>query len=946
MELLKENAVPIIVVSSSIILLITILINWLIKTDTALGRWLSISLRPPLRSDNLNETLKVNRLISNPLVLLIMIILVDLFFFALFTFGINILREIPNMVKGFMKESVPLEYYINTDQLFPKFNEYGVLSKASFIIFVIFMLISDIRIGYMMRLSYSEKALKKGNSGTQRWTTLKELTQQYKRVKMDPSTNGKTNYFKGRGGMPIARWRRNFYIDSQLTNNLFLGATRSGKGEMFVFPLIDILSRAEKQENRPSMIIFDPKLELYKSAYETLKKRGYEVRLLNLDNPLKSEGYNPLTIMTEFWKRGRIDEAKQLARSFSFGIFNSSNDSQEPIWKNTSTDLWTAMIVAHISDCLESDSILNYKRAERFATLRQAFLDLYGNDEVEKEEIEERRKAFAKVYLNLKEGEDFLDVDLCNQYSERGYGIPDYINYIPEYIEKEGIDGVPGERIEIKFNDIHPNEKNINCFSCLNFFKELVDTTSVTAGEEQVAGAKKAETALDDYFNARPKLDYAKSLYAEIKSAGDRTKGSVYINMQSALSIFTLDSIARLTAENDIDIASLGFDKEKPTAVFLGIPTEDESNHFLALTFVSQVFQYLWKLSKEGQNKLDREVQFILDEFGNMPVLSSFKGMVTNCLGAGIAFNIFVQSYNQLNSNYEMDVDTIKDNFANQFYIMAVGGESAREFSEQLGNKEVIELQRSGTLLSMKKSVMENPKERPLLYPQELQNFREGETALIRAAKRTDTAGAGIKSYPIIDEYQDSLYIWSYLKILFSKILLKRVIKREKMIDRDTKEKLTLFEEWRYWVSVEKRFHGTAFLYRYQYATKDFPNPTEINFNEVFNVKGRDTVDYLNLVLDVDEVKERLGIEVNRDSKKYEAPRIADLDDGTQSLYYNYCTENLGYDFHDKLGLSKTMRIDEVTEKITKYINELSSDEKQRLIKNDFIRNLNSILQR
>ena len=45
--------------------------------------------------------------------------------------------------------------------------------------------------------------------------------------------------------------------------------TRSGKGEMFVFPIIDILSRAEE---KASLVITDPKLELYKSSFQTLKK--------------------------------------------------------------------------------------------------------------------------------------------------------------------------------------------------------------------------------------------------------------------------------------------------------------------------------------------------------------------------------------------------------------------------------------------------------------------------------------------------------------------------------------------------------------------------------------------------------------------------------------------------------------------------------------------------
>ena len=66
-------------------------------------------------------------------------------------------------------------------------------------------------------------------------------------------------------------------------------------------------------------------------------------------------------------------------------------------------------------------------------------------------------------------------------------------------------------------------------------------------------------TALDEYFNARDKYDFAASLYSTSKLAGARTKGSIYTNMQSAVSVFSLKNIARMTSESDIDIADIGY---------------------------------------------------------------------------------------------------------------------------------------------------------------------------------------------------------------------------------------------------------------------------------------------------------------------------------------------------------------------------------------------------
>ena len=474
---------------------------------------------------------------------------------------------------------------------------------------------------------------------------------------------------------------------------------------------------------------------------------------------------------------------------------------------------------------------------------------------------------------NLPEGEDILSGD------EMNFAIP------PEY----------------EFEPIYPNRKNINCFSVINFFRELCDVNSESIGQDPEAGAKKAETALDDYFNNRPPLDFAAGLYASIKSAGDRTKGSIYVNMQSALTIFSMDSIARMTAESNIDFKEIGFG-EKPVAIFLGLPTEDKSNHFLALNFVTQVFQYLFKVAKAGNGKLDRNVRFILDEFGNMPVLDNFGGMVTNCLGVGFSFDIFIQSYNQLHTNYEMEMDTIKDNFANQFYIMALGNETANEFSEQLGNKTVIELQRTGTRFGRNKTFMESSKERPLLFPKELKEFRQGEYAMIRGAKRTDLAGAGIKHYPILGEYMDNI---SFIKKLQIRSMVKKRRKADgAMRNRDTGEPLSYRQELNYELSEAARRSGTAFLFRYQYATDDFPNPNEIYLDQICT-ESRERVNYTEYVYDPNIAlgkKENVHLE----PKKKILSELSDYYSLETVLYACF-----GDNYEDELGLNANTNVEQ-----------------------------------
>lgn len=872
-------------------------------------RYISLNYRGKLKSDNLNDTMKLNRFLANPLNVLLFILAMDILAIFVFSFVINALSHLGDIIK----DPANMNSYMSWNLIFPSIAGRSYLTKMCYAFFLFLLIVIDIKQAYTLRVSYSGEDINKGTAGTSRWTTINEAIDEYKEIEMKPSTyiledategedysvgskgelipiskdlpkeggsyiekiilEGETpkkkiktpNWYLGAGGVPVIRWQDKLYIDSQLTNNLFLGTTRSGKGEMFVFPLIDILSRANDMSNRPSMIIFDPKIELYKGSKHTLEARGYLTRLLNLDDPKKSAGYNPLSIIAEFYADGKRDEAQQLAKSFAFSIFNSDRN-QEAIWRNTSTDLFTALIIAVVSDCIRDDDKLNSERRKILKVRKEMFEEDIDNKE-------EARRVFYNALEELPEGEDILSGEELN------FAIP------PEY----------------EFEPIYPNRKNINCFSVINFFRELCDVNSESIGQDPEAGAKKAETALDDYFNNRPPLDFAAGLYASIKSAGDRTKGSIYVNMQSALTIFSMDSIARMTAESNIDFKEIGFGK-KPVAIFLGLPTEDKSNHFLALNFVTQVFQYLFKLAKAGNGKLERNVRFILDEFGNMPVLDNFGGMVTNCLGVGFSFDIFIQSYNQLHTNYEMEMDTIKDNFANQFYIMALGNETANEFSEQLGNKTVIELQRTGTRFGRNKTFMESSKERPLLFPKELKEFRQGEFAMIRGAKRTDLAGAGIKHYPILGEYMDNI---SFIKKQRIKSMVKKRRKTEgAMRNRDTKEPLSYRKELNYEISEAKRRAGTAFLFRYQYATDDFPNPNEIYLDDICT-ESRERVNYTEYVYDP-------NIALGKSEHTHYEPKkkvLSELSD-----YYSLETvlyACFGDNYEDELGLDANTNVDQ-----------------------------------
>lgn len=117
---------------------------------------------------------------------------------------------------------------------------------------------------------------------------------------------------------------------------------------------------------------------------------------------------------------------------------------------------------------------------------------------------------------------------------------------------------------------------------------------------------------------------------------------------------------------------------------------------------------------------------FILDEFGNFPKIEEFPSFVTYNLGLGISYDIYLQSLNQLPEKYGDAAKTILENFANQIYIKSIGKETAEEFSDMLGNRTVIEIQRSGSRTGTDKNFTESAESQPLMYPDDLARLRDG----------------------------------------------------------------------------------------------------------------------------------------------------------------------------------------------------------------------------
>ena len=652
---------------------------------------------------------RLNRFISSRYTVIIFLILLDILLFGAINYIVNVLSH---AFDWFVTQEKISYGIIN---IFPNLATIGPLKGVYSLLFLC-MIALDIVVLYQIHTSYSEKNFNVDQKGDSRWETLEEIQEEFLAI---PE---REKEYEGFPGTLMSRQDGIAYIERYPTNNLYIGITRSGKGEEHVFPNLDILTRASVKS---SLIIGDPKLELYKSSKKTLEERGYKVYLFNLDDPLHSMGYNPLTIIKETYCSGDYADAEMLANSLSFSIFRPDECSgDEKYFAGAAAGLLAAMVLALIEDCIEEDKNTNRKRYELYKEKRAAYDRL----------PEDMRNAERIHYLQRSQD---TSADLISA---------SYIDIIPP---------------EIPFSELKVAENQINMFSIINIFSELA-----------VINIDQNNTALDLYFTTRPPMDRAKLKYLSTKVAGDRTKGSIYSTMSEKLLIFTYENIAKMTCDSSFNLRDLGFG-EQPIALFFNTPDYDKSNHFLASVLIRQLYFVLAKAAtREMSGKCLRPVKFLLDEFGNLPAIENMQGIITVCLGRNISFDLYVQDYMQLENLYDKTAAIIQSNCANTFYIMAGDTDTAERFSKMLGNKTVVDIQRSGHRLEFGKTFTETTIEQPLMNPAQLLRLQPGECVIHRRTKKMNSSDEPGELNPIFNsKHRNTVAPGTYMKRRYEYLL-------------------------------------------------------------------------------------------------------------------------------------------------------------------------------
>jgi len=409
------------------------------------------------------------------------------------------------------------------------------------------------------------KAMGQGQYGTARWQTNKEFERNFKCNKL-PLNNNK-EYQASKGGLVVGYKRTKkeekiYFVDDNV-HSLTVGATRSGKTRSVVLQTIGNLALAGE-----SMILSDPKGELYQYTYPYLVSKGYKIITLDFKNPMKSNKYNFLQPVIDAVNRKDFRKAEEYAWDITASLVGDDNGHTEKIWRDGEMSVIAGAIMSVVFDNKDNPQYQN----------------------------------LTNVYMFISE--------MCK-----------------------------------------------------------------TVGNNQMP--------INRYIEALPADHPATSIFSIARIAPDKTRGSFFTSALTTLRLFTNKSIYSMTCESDFTLTDAG--KER-VATFIILPDEKTTYYSLASLFVYQNYVALVEKADSRGGELFKRVNYILDEFGNFSTIPAFQNMLTVAGGRKIRFNLFLQSFAQLENKYGREVaENIRDNCQTWLYLKTASTETATTISKKLG---------------------------------------------------------------------------------------------------------------------------------------------------------------------------------------------------------------------------------------------------------------------
>lgn len=190
----------------------------------------------------------------------------------------------------------------------------------------------------------------KASKGYSHWAKEKEIKEDKGVAKVNPRAETSDV-----AGVPLIIKKDEVWVDNGEYHNLVIGATGSGKTQTVIFPTVEVLAK-----KRESMIITDPKGEIYEQTSNMLREKGYNVLILNFRDPQDGNSWNPLSLPYRIYRSGNQDKAIELLDDLAANIlYEEKSGNADPFWEKTSADYFSGLALGLFEDTTEDNVNLN-----------------------------------------------------------------------------------------------------------------------------------------------------------------------------------------------------------------------------------------------------------------------------------------------------------------------------------------------------------------------------------------------------------------------------------------------------------------------------------------------------------------------------------------------------------------------------------------------------------
>ena len=462
-----------------------------------------------------------------------------------------------------------------------------------------------ILIGYLMmyRVDAQNVAMNENDLEDTEWLTVKRL----KKLKEFQVYDYKFAEMKA-DGIVIGAEKKGGSVEVITTSQLhalIVGTTGSGKTTGFVDQNIAVLA---KSSGKPSIVISDPKKELYEKHARTLEKEGYKISVLDLREPYSSERWNPMNVLIrrirlvkdldrnleqkdgKYYGAGEVflsyrdartrmqelkDEIYENAQDLVYTLCPVQNRDQ-PTWEQGARNLIFGFVLAMCEDCIkgkidESQLVLFNVCSEDTTALRNYLIE--GRDEFSKV------KGLVNTVLITS------DKTLTSYLSE--------VNSYMQQLSDDGIMSMTAENdLDVVNMDESPNAVFIivpderftrHRFVTLfitQMYKELVEKANLNLrrGEKDTAILKRNTYFVLDEFANLPKFENIEGMVTVARSRGIRF-------------LFVLQSYSQLTAKYGRDVADI-LKGNCNIKVFIGSDDSETRKEFSELCGQKKIKQF------------------------------------------------------------------------------------------------------------------------------------------------------------------------------------------------------------------------------------------------------------------------------------------------------------------------------------------------------------------